>query len=196
MPTPVGHSLGGLVVALWLSPHRRLSDLLRDRERLLYIVLLANLPDVDFVIGFFAFGDPQWLHGKLTHGVLFAVLVAGLLAQVPRFGPTTARRFRLALALLLSHSLMDFLQSSRGLGLSEGSGVALLAPLTDQRYAAPVSVFLGVRHKTWEQLMSWHNVLAVGFELACLLPLLVLLDAVRARWGRGAETAREERDGR
>ena len=184
MPTPIGHSIIGLGVALALSPGRRLSDVWRDRATLTLVIVLVNLADLDLLLGLFAFGDPHRFHGRLTHGMLFAVVVACAVALLPGRDRTVWKRFVLGLALLLSHPLADALQSPRGLGLGVGPGVELFAPLSHERFSWPVILLLGVRTRTWEQVLSWHNVRVVALELLGLLPLLLLVDWLKGRWAR------------
>lgn len=186
MPTPVGHSIIGLGVALALSPGRRLRDVWRDRATLTLVIVLANLADVDLLLGLVAFGEPHRFHGGITHGMLFAVIVACAAALLPGLDRTVWQRFVLGLALLLSHPVADALQSPRGLGLGVGPGVELFAPLSHARFSWPVILLLGVRTRTWEQVLSWHNARVVAVELLGLLPLLFLVDWLKGRWARGS----------
>ena len=149
-----------------------------------FILVLANLADLDILLGFLVFGDAHRLHGGITHSVIFAFFVSCLLAVFPKPLMPVPQRFGLALGLLLSHPLMDFFQSPLGFGFTAGPGVALFSPVTDRRFMSPFSVFLGVQHRSWAQLLSGHNVVAVLSELLYLLPLLLLVDVCRGRQTR------------
>lgn len=184
MPTPVGHSIIGLGVALACSPDRRLRDIVADRGTLVLAVLLANLADADLIIGLLVYGNPARYHGYFLHSVFFAVAVAALVTLLPWPAVPAWRRFLFGLALLLSHPVADMLQSPWGPGLFSGLGVRVLAPLSEERWSFPLSLFLGVEFQTWRQVLSLRSVVVVLLEILCLLPLLFLLDAVRGPGAR------------
>jgi membrane-bound metal-dependent hydrolase YbcI (DUF457 family) len=179
MPTPVGHSIIGLGVALACSPDRRLRDIVADRGTLVPALVLASLADTDLLVGLLVYGNAARYHGFFMHSVFFAVAVAGLATVLPWPAVPAWRRFVFALALLLSHPLADMLQSPWGPGLFGGLGVRLLAPVSDTRWSFPISLFLGVEFQNWRQLLSVRSAVVVLLELSCLLPLLLLVDALR-----------------
>jgi membrane-bound metal-dependent hydrolase YbcI (DUF457 family) len=179
MPTPLGHSIIGLGVALACGPDRRLRDLLADRGTLVLAVVLANLADVDLLVGLLVYGSAARYHGYFMHSVFFAVAVAALVTLLPWPAMPPRRRFLFALALLLSHPVADMLQSPWGPGLFSGLGVRVLAPLSEERWSFPISLLLGVEFQTWSQIVSVRSFVVVLLEILCLLPLLLLLDAVR-----------------
>ena len=179
MPTSVGHSIIGLGVALGFSPGRRLKDILGDRGTLVLALVLANLADLDLLIGLLVDGSAARYHGLFMHSVFFAAVVAGLVAFLPWPAVPAWRRFAFALALLLSHPLADMLQSPWGARLFSGPGVRVFTPLSNERWSFPVSLFLGVEYQTWRQLVSVRTAVIVLLELSCLLPLLLLADALR-----------------
>jgi membrane-bound metal-dependent hydrolase YbcI (DUF457 family) len=189
MPTPVGHSIIGLGVALACSPDRRLKDLLADRGTLLMAVVLANLADADLLVGLLVFGKAASYHGYFTHSVIFAVLVAGLATLLPWPAVAAWRRFVFALALLLSHPLADMLQSPWGAGFFRGLGVRVFAPWSQERWSLPVSLLLGVEFQTWRQALSVRSVVVVLLEILVLLPLLLLVDALRGARAPAAGSA-------
>jgi len=179
MPTPVGHSIIGLGVALACGPDRRLRDLLADRGTLVLALVLANLADTDLLVGLLAYGSPARYHGYFMHSVFFAVAVAALVTLLPWPAVPAWRRFVFALALLLSHPVADMLQSPWGPGLFRGLGVRVFAPLSEERWSFPFSLLLGVEFQTWWQVVSVRSTVVVLLEILCLLPLLLLLDAIR-----------------
>lgn len=93
------------------------------------------LPDAD-AVGF-AFGvryGSMWGHRGFTHSIVFALLV-GLVVGMFAFGklPTAKDRLKLVLyfvLITLSHPLLDALTNG-------GSGVALFAPFSAERYFFP-----------------------------------------------------------
>src|SRR6266581_2615845 len=105
MPTPVAHCLAGTAIQfLSRGPH------LRGHWRsLLLLVTLSNLPDVDFIPGYFV-GDPRAYHWGPTHSLLAGVLVGGVLfmltgARSGRYGTMIA----LSSLAYLCHILLDML---------------------------------------------------------------------------------------
>lgn len=60
----VGHSLTGLVIAK------------KTKINPLLAIILANLPDVDYLLGLFLKGDALSVHRSFTHSPLFTLVVA------------------------------------------------------------------------------------------------------------------------
>ncbi|MGH7449516.1 MAG: metal-dependent hydrolase [Longimicrobiales bacterium] len=133
MPTPAGHSLAGLAVHL-VAGTRPVS---RPALVAACLVVLANLPDIDFVPGYLI-GQPREFHWGPTHSLFAAILAGlgfGLLAGRWLGGFRTA--FLLATAAYGSHIILDLL-----LGPAVGSrGLQVLWPLSGTTYMAPWSVF-------------------------------------------------------
>jgi len=117
----IGHVAVGLAVA-------RFSNAERPWPTRAALVVLALLPDAD-VIGF-ALGIPYaapWGHRGATHSLLFAALVAPLLALAARaLGLGRVRAVLLAFVALASHGLLDAMTTG-------GLGAALLWPFDDAR---------------------------------------------------------------
>jgi hypothetical protein len=164
------------LVALWLSPHGELRRLARDPATVGLIVVLANLADVDFLLGFVVSGDAHHLHGGITHSIAFAVAGACAVFALPRPAMPSWQRFVLALGVLLTHPLMDLVQSRHGPGLGPGFGVALLAPWSSERFGAPFTIFFGIDHGTRDKLLSWRNAYVMLLEIGTMVPLVLLAD--------------------
>jgi inner membrane protein len=95
--------------------------------------LCAALPDAD-VIGFHygvRYGDLLG-HRGLTHSLLFAAVLAALVAPLVRTGggPRLAKLWAYLFLATASHGLLDAMTDG-------GLGVALLAPFKDVRYFFP-----------------------------------------------------------
>jgi hypothetical protein len=182
MPTPIGHALGGAIVAFAFgagsgksgssgqsgaSGHGQLErpDPLHptsqtyqinqtDSAYLRYCAIAACLPDIDFFWG---------RHNMETHSLGFAALV-GLVMFVWR------RNGRLALACTLavcSHVLFDWLGSDDFPPL----GVMALWPLTSDFYFANAFIFDAISRRYWLPGFVQHNVIAVLREIAILAPI-------------------------
>lgn len=134
MPTLIGHALTGLAVAAFAPrPTHWPAAILVPWGTL----ALACLPDAD-VIGF-RLGIPYdhlLGHRGLTHSLAFA-LTAALAVAVPAFARHGIRTHRswhflaVFLCAAVSHPLLDMLTDG-------GKGIALLAPLENERLFFPV----------------------------------------------------------
>jgi inner membrane protein len=122
------------------------------------------LPDID-VIGYHLgvrYGD-LWGHRGMTHSLLFAAVVAAVLAV--GFSTETAERWRLGLMLFIitaSHGVLDALTNG-------GLGVAFFSPFNPERYFFP-----------WRPIQV-SPISAVGF--LSLRGLHVLLSEIVWLWG-------------
>jgi hypothetical protein len=187
MPSPVGHALGGLIVALVLAPSSPPHEVheghegheghgheaaihfwLRARRALRvprawlpmvgWCVMAACLPDVDFAWG---------RHNMETHSVGFALLLGG--ASLAGHGST---RGALACTLAVStHVLFDWLGSDD----SPPLGVMALWPFSHEFYYADAWLFAAISRRYWLPWFVEQNTWAVLRELAILLPLVAVL---------------------
>jgi membrane-bound metal-dependent hydrolase YbcI (DUF457 family) len=125
MPLPLGHT------AIGLATYETAQNSDHSDSRwgaFILIAVLANLPDIDIVLGLLFHGNGNLFHRGPTHSLLFAVL-AGYAAshlwrlwdRVPRLG------FPLCFGLIFSHVLADMLLTT--------SPVSLLWPF--QLYLSP-----------------------------------------------------------
>ena len=108
MPLPLGHT------AIGLAAYKTVD---RDGEHVspwklaAWITVLANLPDIDIVLGLLAGGNGYLFHRGPTHSLLFA-LGAGLLAsQAWRLSRRTC------FAVVFSHVLADMVLTSAPVSL-------------------------------------------------------------------------------
>ena len=173
MPSPIGHALGGLIVALAfggrgspagsevadraearvLSGERR-----RARELLAVCTAVACLPDIDFLWG---------RHNLETHSLGFALLVGIAIYAWKRSAP-------LAIAATLAvatHVLFDWLGSDD----SPPIGVMALWPFSSGYYFADAFLFDAISRRYWLAGFIQHNVLAVLKEIAILGPVAAVL---------------------
>ena len=163
------------VVALAMGKAFR-NDVLRWRELSLGAFCSA-LPDLD-VIGFLfgiQYGD-LWGHRGLTHSVLFAALLAGILVAVWYRGRPAVAMAGLFLYFFLctaSHGLLDAMTNG-------GLGVAFFAPFDTTRYFFPVRPIL-VSPIGISEFFSAYGVQVLASEAVWIwLPSLLLLVVLRA----------------
>jgi membrane-bound metal-dependent hydrolase YbcI (DUF457 family) len=169
MPSPLGHSIAGLVVHVATAP----PDRLRDLRRAALLVVCANAADLDLAFRLF---DGRNHHQAETHGIGAAALAGLVLAAGARLrGQADALRLGLAASLAwLTHIGLDLL----GNDTHPPIGLMALWPFDSRFWKSPLIVFYDVsRSPTWE--MVRHNAVAGSWELLMLLPVLAL--AVRLR---------------
>ena len=110
MPLPLGHTAIGLMT-FEVNENK---SAFRRWQPFMWIVLLANLPDIDVLIGLVFHWNANAFHRGPTHSLLFAV-VAGCLAHQAgrRFPWIPELRLRCCILLILSHTVADaFLTTS------------------------------------------------------------------------------------
>ena len=161
MPSPVGHALGGLIVALAVLPYRVASI---SRSALALVILAGVAPDVDFLWG---------RHNQETHS-LGAALVAGAVVFAWK------RQRWLAISVVLawaSHVLFDWLGSDTTPPL----GVMALWPLSSEYYFANAFFFEAISRRYWLDNFVTHNLWAVTSEVLILGPVLLVVMRLRSR---------------
>ena len=140
MPLPLGHTAVGWAAYETVrtqSPDQAHYTITSRISIYTYVTVLANLPDLDILLGLLINGNGASLHRGPTHSLLFA-LAAGYLAskswrlwhRIPRFG------FGLCTALILSHVAVDMLLTN--------SPVSLFWPF---------ELYLTPGHSSWGQVM-------------------------------------------
>ena len=139
--------------------------------------LCSVVPDLD-VIGFplgIQYGD-LWGHRGLTHSVLFAALLAGILVAVWYRGRPAVAMTRLFLYFFLctaSHGVLDAMTDG-------GLGVAFFSPFDTTRYFFPVRPVL-VSPIGLSEFFSAYGVRVLANEAAWIwLPCCAAFVALRA----------------
>ena len=107
MPLPLGHAAVGITVGE-LVPGKGKPAL--DWKYYIFVALLANLPDIDIIIGLLFHGNGSLFHRGVTHSLMFALFTAVLAAQgwrvwskLPKIG------FRTCFTVIFSHIFADLL---------------------------------------------------------------------------------------
>ncbi len=180
MASPVAHTFAGYWTFLFLIRQVSSLYLIRSRPYLIKLgalVLLANLPDLDFLFGL------GWraneLHRGFTHSLLAAIAVSLLLAS---FWRITAGYWRSAAIYFLaygSHLVIDLCTGVK-LGWNHtGYGIPLFWPWP-QQFTSSLILLYGVRHATLGALFSLDNLWSCAYELVVLGGLTLVLFALPA----------------
>ncbi len=178
MPSPVGHSLAGLVIAgFGAGDSRRPRQeggqwraLLTSLGLMAALVFAANAPDLDFLPGILR-GDPDRFH----HGPAHSLGAAVVFALAAAFGARIARARRpLQFGLLMglafsSHLLLDMFSLDK----RPPSGVPLLWPLTAHYYSIGYPLFLDIQRQPAEpnfvkSVLLAHNAHAMFWEFVIM----------------------------
>lgn len=178
MPSPIAHSLIGLAFGLIrFLPRYQRGDELAGQFRalwrpLLFCVLLANAPDLDYFFGLFR-GDLNYYHQTVTHTLVWIGLTALAIWAYGRLRERQAAWLSpgLLLALLGSHLLADWLTVDR----SPPIGLMLAWPFSDHLYHAAFAFFPPPAKQTWAALWSFQNLHLVLVEAALSLPLVIIV---------------------
>lgn len=173
MPTPLGHALAGLTLGPLLAWRR---PFISPGWDLLLFAGLSQLPDLDFLPGLLVGRLDAFHHGP-SHS-LGAACLAGCLAWL--YGRQRGDAWRwglLAFVLVLAHALVDAL----GRDYRPPYGVPLAWPLDGRYLIAEWAFFLDVRRGPLGWDVMWHNLKAMGLELAVLGPPAALVLWLRTR---------------
>jgi len=168
MPTPVGHALGGAIIASFIKKRR-------SKNWLVFALVLffAELPDIDFMFGLIE-GDANKYHHQFTHSFVF-VFWAALLgaAIINKFGIMQfSKSFVLFSVAGTSHLIFDLL----ALDTSEPFGAPVFWPFWNGFIISPVTIFSDVHRSSsasafFPSLFSFHNLKTVLIEVLVLGPV-------------------------
>ena len=106
MPLPLGHAVIGLATHELISRNRSAT---KNLVLAVFVSVLANLPDIDFLIGLFLRGNGMAFHRGLTHSFLFAFFMGIVASNAWRFWSKIPRvNLTVCFLLIVSHLLADF----------------------------------------------------------------------------------------
>lgn len=176
MASPVAHSLIGLTIGLIrFLPRYQCWDELCSHFRalwrpLLFCILIANAPDLDYFFGVFQ-GNLNYYHQTVTHTLVWIGATAIIIWTYSWLRQRRASWLALGflLALLGSHLLVDWLTVDR----SPPIGLMLFWPFSPCLDHAAFAFFPAPAKQTWAALWSWPNLRLVLVEAAITLPLVI-----------------------
>ena len=161
MSTPIGHSLAGISI-YFLSGGRFSSP---GWKALFFCVVVACLPDIDFLPGFFV-GNFNYFHHKGTHSLVFALAVS--------LGVWFVLRNKwglLTFILILSHLAVDYAAIDR----TAPFGMPFLWPFSGKYFYFKYAFLPEVlRESSIASVFNRHNLRTMIIELAVFLPIALL----------------------
>jgi membrane-bound metal-dependent hydrolase YbcI (DUF457 family) len=175
--SPIAHTFAGFWTFLILAAQWKRWLAAQWRQwvpQLGVLILLANLPDLDFLPGWLD-GDANQLHRSFTHSLTFAILISLVLSSVWRIAPGFWRSALLYFTAYSSHLLIDFFSGIKIGWTHTGYGMPLFWPWSKE-FSSPLILTFGVRHKDFAALFSLDNVWSCTYELlTCSIITVVAL---------------------
>ncbi len=180
MSSPVGHSLAGVSIYfltrayLLRAPFIKggwgiWGGLRRGWKTVLFCIIIACLPDIDFFPGIFI-GNINYYHHRGTHSIVFAIIVSLAVWALSRKKNGLKLGF-LVLMLLLSHLAIDCISIDH----LAPFGIPILWPISGKyfhfKYGFLPEVLRGASLIT---VFNRHNLYTVTVELIIFLPLALL----------------------
>jgi len=173
--SPIGHTLTGLACGRLAQPQG-----FRDTVSwLLFSVLVANAPDLDFIAGIVGGGGINSVHRGPSHsivaGIIFSIVIAVVLG---RWWKQRQRVFWTALGLYASHLFLD---------MCTHSGIPLLWPFSTELYSLPVAILVGIDHGNpgssvdhfMGRIASLRNLRPLLVELLLFVPMVLIVVRLR-----------------
>lgn len=161
MPLPLGHTAIGFATYEFSENKESAPYTLRT---VLFIMILASLPDVDVLFGLILSGNGSAFHRGPTHSLLFAVGSGLLVSKAWKWWPFIPRiSFMTGFFVVLSHVLGDMLFTA--------SSVSLLWP---------IEVYWSSGHTGWKDVVASvlnRSFQDIGIILTCTV--LILLRRLR-----------------
>lgn len=104
MPLPIGHGIIGITTHHTLKRDNKT----HHWKMYAFIFILANIPDLDFLIGLILKNNANMIHRGPTHSLVFAILVGFLASQAHKLWSFIPHLKILPASLIvLSHSIGD-----------------------------------------------------------------------------------------
>jgi inner membrane protein len=141
-----------------------------EKTRVLAYAAAGMAADLDLLVG---------AHSGPTHG-MGAAAIMGIVSWVILRRTGARRRAMLASAIAIayaSHTLLDWL----GTDSSPPIGIMALWPFSHEYYQSTWHVFMAISRRYWLPEFWRFNLLALGRELLILMPIAVVVLAVRGR---------------
>ncbi|MCP4148963.1 MAG: metal-dependent hydrolase [bacterium] len=110
MPYPLGHTVVGLATAGVVKGLSQKRERFYNWKEILYIIILANLPDIDVLVGLMVCGNGWAFHRGGTHSLVFALIMGGLAANSRKLWKVLPEvNFWCGFSVIFSHIAADML---------------------------------------------------------------------------------------
>jgi len=176
MSSPIGHSLAGCIISLYKESLP--GSLQFQSKSILFYLIVANAPDLDFIPGLLA-GKPNLYHHGLSHSIGFGVVVSiaatWLITRNTLKKPL--REFTSFFICFLSHLLLDLFSMDGRPPL----GIPIFWPFSNIYYMIPILPPVKHSHsyatigQFLTDLFSLHNLYVAGLEILLSFPFLLIL---------------------
>jgi membrane-bound metal-dependent hydrolase YbcI (DUF457 family) len=183
--SPIAHGFAGFWTSLGLATHfkTRLAEPWRYYlPRLGVLVLLDNLPDLDFLV---ELGSKGEYHRGFTHSLAAAVFVALALGCAWRIATGFWQSTMFYFTAYSSHLFIDLCTGTRLGWNNTGAGIPLFWPSTKE-FSAPLILIFGVRHQNFSALFSMDNAWLGIYELLIFGTITAVVLACRALYAQYA----------
>jgi membrane-bound metal-dependent hydrolase YbcI (DUF457 family) len=176
MPLPIGHALAGMAF-FETRPGRFFKNRWVDA---FFFILLANLPDADFLPGLLL-GFPNRYHHGIFHSLGAALAVSAIGGLIFSRAKQNAWRLSgLVFLIFSSHLLLDFFT----MDFTAPFGLPLFWPFSKNYYIAGHPIFINITRSArsadfFPSLFSSHNLKAALLEIGFLGGLALSAGMVR-----------------
>jgi len=191
MASPVAHSIAGFWTFLLLTARTKMRLATACRQylpQLLLLILLANLPDVDFLFGFGTSVTANALHHGFTHSFAAAAFVALVVSCIWPIAGSFWRSAVLCFLAYSSHLLIDLCTGTKLGWNGTASDIPLFWPW-EKEFRSPLVLIVGVKHKDLAAIFSIENVRSSLYELLIFGGTTVVLVAVWVRHQKSRATS-------
>jgi membrane-bound metal-dependent hydrolase YbcI (DUF457 family) len=165
MPSPIAHAIAGAVAGWVVDPALRVKS-----GRVALYAAMGMAADLDLLVG---------AHSGPTHG-LGAAVIAGIGVWITGWGAGWNISWREACASAIayaSHTLLDWL----GTDSSPPIGIMAFWPFSSGYYESSWHLFQAISRRYWLPEFWTSNLAALGRELLILVPIAIVVFAVRRR---------------
>jgi membrane-bound metal-dependent hydrolase YbcI (DUF457 family) len=110
MPLPLGHTAIGLAT---YELGNNFNSALSRIKLFIFITILANIPDIDVVVGLLLKSNGNAFHRGPTHSILFAIVIGFVASRAWRLSSQIPKvKYWMCFCIILSHVLADFFFTS------------------------------------------------------------------------------------
>ncbi|MDJ0601916.1 MAG: metal-dependent hydrolase [Crocosphaera sp.] len=169
MASPIGHGLAGCLGFFLVGKNTQFLKYYSSKRLIATAIIIANLPDIDFILGYLFYQDFNAIHRQFTHSFLVGFIVCIVIFYCLRCYKKISYSFLIWLwGLYFSHVLLDMLAYDRYLP----AGVQCFLPFTSNYFAFPISILGGLSFTGG--IIQLNNFLTVLQEIV-VIPILYLI---------------------